>query len=443
MKKWVSGWVNEWKSMSELGDPAEMEACQPALCYRQPSWKERENYILPGGAQGCWLVHPRTRAPNSTQDAASTKYQNFMFYARFFREVLHVSPLPIKWLFWGKGKKAFNIWKKITEAAEKMNTCLLSKQNGFSKFPPEKSALSRLGPGSYFPSFLPTPTSTFYFFVFLRRISTGQEESHSPPPRVPKPLHAVGRRGGIHPWPIPTYRPEEWGHVWGPWVAHRDQTKFGVSAICVKTPTPASWGTHRHMGWDETPDRDRPMATGWQGTHCSVSAAALSYSRLLSIANLKWLIFTACSYKFLKTSGPKLGQVFPRGFFCSFALPSRIYLPLPAKQRGLCSRGKRGWLSRASLLFNSQHSPPCVRHYPVLWQRNGPGYTCPRLHPGGSQGSKNGDHPLGPQDAHHLSVQRHPLWALPRLPAGPPPLPSGGPVRPCASSFQCYFNFSS
>ena len=80
-----------------------------------------------------------------------------------------------------------------------MNSCLLSKQNGFSKFPPEKSALSRLGPGSFFPSLLPTPISIFYFFVFLRRISTGQEESHSPPPRVPKPLHIAGRRWGHTP----------------------------------------------------------------------------------------------------------------------------------------------------------------------------------------------------------------------------------------------------
>lgn len=168
-----------------------------------------------------------------------------------------------------------------------MNTCLLSEQNGFSKFPPEKSTLSRLGPGSFFPSLLPTPTSTFYFFIFLRRISTGQEETHSPPPRVSKPLHAVGRRGGLHPLAIPHPQARETMTCLGSLGSHRDQTKFGVSAVCVETPTPASWGTHRHMGWDETPDGDRPMATGWQGTHCFMSAAALSYGRPLSIANLK------------------------------------------------------------------------------------------------------------------------------------------------------------
>ena len=54
--------------------------------------------------------------------------------------------------------------------------------------------------------------------------------------------------------------------------------RSGVSAVCVQTPTPASSGTHRHLGWGETPDsgmRDRPMATGRQGIHCFMFSAAL------------------------------------------------------------------------------------------------------------------------------------------------------------------------
>lgn len=193
-----------------------------------------------------------------------------------------------------------------------MNTCLLSKQNGFSKFPPEKSALSRLGPGSFFPSLLPTRASTFYFFVFLRRISTGQEETHTPPPRVSKPLHAVGRRGGLHPLAIPHPQARGTMTCLGSLGSHRDQTKFGVSAVCVETSTPASWGTLRYMRWDETPDRDRPMATGCQGTHCFMSAAALGYSRLHSKPEMT--PFYCLLLQVLENEWPKTWAGFPEGF---------------------------------------------------------------------------------------------------------------------------------
>ena len=227
---------------------------------------------------------------------------------------------------------------------------------GFTNFHQRRAcwAGGDLDPSSLLSCPLPPPPS--YFFVFLRRISTGQEESHLPPPRVPRPLHEAGRKGGLNPLANPHPRARGMMTCLGS-LGSAQGPKFGVSAICVQTPSPASWGTHRHMGWDKTPDRNWPMPTRWQRMHCLMSAAALGYCRLLSIANLKWLIFTACSYKFLKMSGPKLGQVSSRGFFGSFALPSRIYLPLPAKQQGPCTRGKQELLSRASLLFR-QSAPP-------------------------------------------------------------------------------------
>lgn len=122
---------------------------------------------LPLGTRGCLLVRPRTRAPNSTHDASHKTTEFYVFYTLFqgyFVCVLTTNEIIIS----GRGgRTTFNIWNKITQAAEKMNTCLVSKQNGFSKFPPGKRDLSSLGAGSSsLPSLLPTPTSTFSFFIF-------------------------------------------------------------------------------------------------------------------------------------------------------------------------------------------------------------------------------------------------------------------------------------
>ena len=85
-----------------------------------------------------------------------------------------------------------------------MNTCLLSKQNGFSKFPPGKRDLSSLGAGSSsLPPLLPTPTSTFSFFVFLRRISTGENKAAQIPRGLPDPLHAECKRQACTPCQSP------------------------------------------------------------------------------------------------------------------------------------------------------------------------------------------------------------------------------------------------
>lgn len=217
------------------------------------------------------------------------------------------------------------------------------------------------------------------------------------------------------PWPIPTQGPEEWWHVWGPWVAHKDQSlgsPLPVSKPRLQLPgDPQAHG----MGWDPR----QGLANGHRLADDAPlqSAAALGYSRLLSIANLKQLIFTACSYKFLKMSGPKLGQVSSRGFFGSFALPSRIYLPLPARQWGPCTRGKWELLSRALLLFQvSTTRLVCITTL-FCDKEMALATPAPVSTPEASQGSKTGDHRLGPQVTHHLSAQLRPLCALPLPPA--------------------------
>lgn len=128
-------------------------------------------------------------------------------------------------------------------------------------------------------------------------------------------------------------------------------------------------------------------------------------------------------------SGPELGQVFPRGFFCPSALSSGIHLPLLAKQWGLCTLGKQEVLSQCLTAISIVWAPPPL----CASLSNSVAKKRLQLHlplsppQEASQGGKDEALPVGTQDAHRLSAQLSPLQPLPLLPACPPPSLSGEP----------------